>query len=124
MPSNYFLKIDGIPGESLDAKHKDEIEVLSWSWGESQPAPVSAGGGAGSGKVAMGDLQVNTQTSRGQSAAAAGLCVGQAPQERRAHRAQGGQGADEYLTFSLSDVLVSGYQTGGRRPRRRWTRSP
>ena len=64
MPSNYFLKIDGIPGESLDAKHKDEIEVLSWSWGETQPAPVSAGGGAGSGKVAMGDLQVNAQTSR------------------------------------------------------------
>ena len=40
---DYFLKIDGIQGESTDAKHKDEIEVLSWSWGETQErAPGSA----------------------------------------------------------------------------------
>ncbi|MGH2698518.1 MAG: type VI secretion system tube protein Hcp [Actinomycetota bacterium] len=28
---DYFLKIDGIPGESQDAKHKDEIDVNAWS---------------------------------------------------------------------------------------------
>ena len=33
---DYFLRLDGIPGESTDAKHKGEIDVLSWSWGESQ----------------------------------------------------------------------------------------
>jgi type VI secretion system secreted protein Hcp len=32
---DYFLKIDGIKGESQDDKHKDEIEVLQWSWGAS-----------------------------------------------------------------------------------------
>ena len=37
MALDYFLKLDGIPGESVDAKHKGEIDVLSWSWGESQP---------------------------------------------------------------------------------------
>ena len=26
---DYFLKIDGIPGESQDDEHKDEIEVVS-----------------------------------------------------------------------------------------------
>jgi type VI secretion system secreted protein Hcp len=61
MPSSYFLKIDGIPGESLDSKHKDEIDVLSWSWGETQPAPANPGAGAGSGKVAITDLHVSTQ---------------------------------------------------------------
>jgi type VI secretion system secreted protein Hcp len=41
---DYFLKIDGIPGESTDSKHKDEIDVLSWSWGETQEtAPPSEG---------------------------------------------------------------------------------
>jgi type VI protein secretion system component Hcp len=29
----YFLKIEGIAGESTDAKHKGEIEVESFSWG-------------------------------------------------------------------------------------------
>ncbi len=28
-----YLKIDGIKGESTDAQHKGEIDVLSWSWG-------------------------------------------------------------------------------------------
>lgn len=28
---DYFLKIDGIEGESTDAKHKNEIDVVSWS---------------------------------------------------------------------------------------------
>ena len=30
---DYFLKIDGIEGESQDAKHKGEIEVESFGWG-------------------------------------------------------------------------------------------
>jgi type VI secretion system secreted protein Hcp len=29
---DYFLKIDGIRGESQDDKHKGEIEVISFSW--------------------------------------------------------------------------------------------
>jgi type VI secretion system secreted protein Hcp len=44
---DYFLRIDGIPGESNDVKHKGEISVDSWSWGETQaiaPAPGSGGG--------------------------------------------------------------------------------
>lgn len=32
---DYFLKIDGVHGESQDKTHKDEIDVLSWSWGTS-----------------------------------------------------------------------------------------
>lgn len=36
---DYFLKIPGAAGESMDSKHKGEIDVLSWSWG------VSASGG-------------------------------------------------------------------------------
>ena len=37
MAYDSFLKIEGIKGESLDSKHKDEIEVLSFSWGATQP---------------------------------------------------------------------------------------
>ena len=33
MATDIFAKIGTIKGESTDAKHKDEIEVLSWSWG-------------------------------------------------------------------------------------------
>ena len=36
MASDIFAKLGDIKGESLDAKHKDEIEVLSYSWGVTQ----------------------------------------------------------------------------------------
>jgi type VI secretion system secreted protein Hcp len=109
---DYFLRIDGIPGESIDAKHKDEIEVQSWSWGETQEhAPSPSGGGAA--KVAMTDLHVSTTISKASPqlllACASGKHVKSAVLTgRRAGKAQA-----DFLTFSLSDVLVSGYQTGG-----------
>lgn len=34
--ADIFIKIDGIAGESQDATHPDEIEVLSWSWNVTQ----------------------------------------------------------------------------------------
>ena len=33
MAVDMFIKIDTIPGESKDDKHKGEIDVLAWSWG-------------------------------------------------------------------------------------------
>jgi type VI secretion system secreted protein Hcp len=109
---DYFLKLDGIPGESADAKHKGEIDVLSWSWGESQPVPASPGGG-GAGKVAMTDLHVSANLSKASPqlllACAAGTHIKGAVLTGR----KGGKAQAEFLTFSLSDVLVSAYQTGG-----------
>ncbi len=52
-----FLKIDGIQGESPDAKHKGEIEVLAWSWAVQGPDPYAYGGG-GTGTPKYTDLAV------------------------------------------------------------------
>ena len=39
MAVDYFLKLDGIEGESADSNHKNEIQIMSWSWGASQVSP-------------------------------------------------------------------------------------
>jgi type VI secretion system secreted protein Hcp len=44
---DYFLKIDGVPGESQDAKHKDEIEVLAFTWSQVQPRDIATGQSSG-----------------------------------------------------------------------------
>src|SRR5436309_614292 len=63
---DYFLKIDGIEGESQDSKHKNEIDLESFSWGETQSGTHGAGGGGGAGKVSMQDfhfvMRVHTST--------------------------------------------------------------
>ena len=113
MAGNYFLKIDGIQGESLDSKHKDEIDVLSWSWGETQATAPAPGGGGGTGKVAMTDLQVNTPMSRASPQLLLACASGKHIKSAVLAGRKAGKAQAEFLTFSLSDVLVSGYQTGG-----------
>src|SRR4051812_37050056 len=54
--SDIFAKIGDIKGESLDDKHKDEIEVLSWSWGVSSTGVRGGGVGGGAGKASIHDL--------------------------------------------------------------------
>jgi type VI secretion system secreted protein Hcp len=110
---DYFLKIDGIPGESTDAKHKDEIDVLSWSWGETQEIAPSPGGGAGTGKVAMTDLHVSANLSKASPQLLLACASGKHIKSAVLAGRRGGKAQAEFLTFSLSDVLVSGYQTGG-----------
>ncbi|WP_235543395.1 MULTISPECIES: type VI secretion system tube protein Hcp [unclassified Phycicoccus] len=56
MASSIFARIGTIKGESRDARHKDEIDVLSWAWGLSQAGNLGHGGGGGSGKVSFQDL--------------------------------------------------------------------
>ena len=56
MAADIFAKIGDIKGESLDAKHKDEVEVLSWSWGISQSGSMAHGGGGGEGKASFNDF--------------------------------------------------------------------
>ena len=53
---DYFLKIDGVQGESVDSKHKGEIDLESFSWGETSSGGQGAGGGGGAGKVSIQDF--------------------------------------------------------------------
>jgi len=58
MATDIFAKIGDIKGESVDAKHKDEIEVLSFSWGVTNSGSTSTGGGGGAGKATFQDLSI------------------------------------------------------------------
>lgn len=64
MAYDIFLKIDGIDGESMDDKHKNEIEVLSWRWNIHQESTMHAGSGLGSGKVSVTNLDFDHYIDR------------------------------------------------------------
>jgi type VI secretion system secreted protein Hcp len=110
---DYFLKVDGIDGESHDAKHKGEIDLESWSWGESQSGTHGGGGGGGAGKVSMQDfhfvMKVNKASPKLMLACASGQHIPKAVLTCR----KAGTDQQEFLKVTLSDLLVSSYQTGG-----------
>lgn len=110
---DYFLKIEGIKGESTDSKHKEVIDVQSWSWGQSNAASFGTGGGGGAGKVQMQDLHFTATVSKASPvlmlSCATGKHVGKA--ELIARKAGGEQ--EEYYKITLTDVIVTSYQIAG-----------
>jgi type VI secretion system secreted protein Hcp len=111
--NDYFLQIDGIEGESTDAKHKGWIDVESWSWGEAQTGTLHTGSGAGAGKVAFQDFHFTTRVSKASPKLFLACASGQHLKEARLVARRAGKDQQEYLTWTFSDVLVSSYQTGG-----------
>jgi type VI secretion system secreted protein Hcp len=110
---DYYLKIDGIEGESQDQKHKGEIEIDSFSWGQAQSGTAATNGGIGAGVVAMHDvnfvMKVNKASPRIALACANGDHIKNAVLVCR----KAGKQQQEFLKYTFSDVLVSSYHTGG-----------
>jgi type VI secretion system secreted protein Hcp len=63
MADDMFLKIDGIQGESTDASHRDEINIVAYTWGGSQTVVSSGGGGGTAGRVTMQDFHLSCESS-------------------------------------------------------------
>lgn len=71
MAFDAYLKIDGIPGESLDTNHKDWIELLSFEFGASQAtsATASSAGGASAERVNLSEFAIQEVHRQGFSEA-------------------------------------------------------
>jgi type VI secretion system secreted protein Hcp len=113
MAADYFLNIDGIKGESPDAKHKDEIQLDSWSWGETQGGSHAAGGGGGTGKVAMQDFHFTMATNKASPALFVNCATGSHIKKAQLTCRKAGGDQQEYLKVYFEDLIVSSYQTGG-----------
>lgn len=104
-----FLKVDGIPGESLDAKHKGEIDIESFSWGLSRPPAAPGAGGGATGRVVPQDFSFTSPVSK--ASPKLFLACAQSQHIKSAHitvRKTGAQQQD-FLKLTMSDVTVSSY---------------
>jgi len=108
-----FLKIDGVQGESMDAKHNDEIDVLSFSFGVSQAGGAPTGAGGGAGKASFTDLHVTARTQKSSPRLFVACASGEHFKNAvLAVRKAGGKQQD-YITITLSDVRITSYQKAG-----------
>lgn len=111
---DYFLKIDGIEGESNDKTHKNEIECLSWGWGASNAGSMGVGSGGGTGKVMMQDAHFSFHVCAASPKLAEFCATGKHISKAvLVCRKAGGDSPLEYLKITLSDIFISSFQTGG-----------
>jgi type VI secretion system secreted protein Hcp len=113
VPTDYLLVIDGIKGESQDAAHPGAIEIASFSWGMTNPGSYAGVGGSGAGRVEFHDLHFASQTNRASPLIALACAKGQHIDKAQLFvRKQGGSQQDYYV-ITLSDLIVSSFQSGG-----------
>ena len=113
--ADYFLKLDGIEGESTDDKHKNEIEVESWSWGVTNSGAGHTSGttGSGAGKSVHQDIHFTSKLSKASPKLMLACATGSHITEATLTCRKAGGDQQEYLTIKLNDVFVSSYQSGG-----------
>ncbi|HEV8541841.1 MAG TPA: type VI secretion system tube protein Hcp, partial [Verrucomicrobiae bacterium] len=108
---DYFLKIEGIEGESTDDKHKNEIDIESWSWGETNAGSHAFGGGGGAGKVSMNDFSITMRVNKASPKLLLACANGEHIKSASLACRKAGKEQQEYLKIKFSDLLVSSYQT-------------
>lgn len=110
MAVDYFLKLDGIQGESQDEKHKNEIQVLSWSWGASNVSSVAGTGGSGAGKVDLSDVSLMLNFDKSTPKFFKSCCEGKHITTGELSAIKAGGNGKPYLKVNFKEIFITGLQ--------------
>jgi type VI secretion system secreted protein Hcp len=112
MASEIFAKIGDIKGESLDSKHKDEIEVLSFSWGVTNTGAKGFGGGGGEGKATFHDLSFVHNIDKASPMLMQACATGTHVKEATITHRKAGKDQQDYLIIKMNDIIITGVTDG------------
>ena len=112
MASDIFAKLGDIKGESLDSKHKDEVEVLSWSWGVTQSG-TAQGGGGGAGKANFNDFNFTHFVDKASPVLMRACATGEHIKEATITVRKAGKGQQEFLIIKMYDIFVTAVASSG-----------
>ncbi len=109
-----FLDIEGeIAGESQDAEHKDEIDVLAWSWGMSNSGSLHTGGGGGAGKANFQDISFTKYLDKSSPKLMEACATGDTYAAATLVCRRAGGDPLEFLIIRMENVLITSVSTGG-----------
>jgi type VI secretion system secreted protein Hcp len=110
--SDIFAKIGDIKGESLDEKHKGEIELLSWSWGVANEGTRIGGVGAAAGRASFRDFSFTHKIDTASPALMRACATGVHLKEATITHRKAGKGQHEFLIVKMNDVIVTAVANG------------
>ncbi|MBX3329913.1 MAG: type VI secretion system tube protein Hcp [Nitrospira sp.] len=119
MADDYFLKIDGIEGESQDARHKGEIALDAWSFGGAAEETVGgklsglARPGVASGRFNAQDFQFMAKISKASPMLFQACATAKHLPRVTMTGRKAGDNPQDYLKITLSEVLITSYQQSG-----------
>jgi type VI secretion system secreted protein Hcp len=111
--SDFFLKLDGVIGESEDAKHAKEMQIESWSLGATNSGSMGQGTGGGSGKVSMQDFHFVVKNGLSSPKLFEKCSTGEHIASGTLTCRKAGTDPQDYLIVKFTDIIVSSYHIGG-----------
>lgn len=110
-----FLKIDGVPGESTDEKHKDWIEILTYNNGVTQPGSgsSSSGGARSAERCNHNDFVITKVLDKASPKLSLMCCNGTHIKEIKLELCRATGDKQKYMEYKLSDVIVSAVSASG-----------
>ncbi len=103
----------GIPGESTDKVHKNQVDVLAWGWGMSNSGTAHSGGGGGVGKVNIQDLSLTKYVDKASPKLMLNCANGAHLAKVTLFVRRVGANPIEYIKITMTEVLVTSVSTGG-----------
>ncbi|MDK2126548.1 Hcp family type VI secretion system effector [Parachitinimonas caeni] len=113
MASDIFLKIEGVQGESIDAAHSNEIEVLSFNWGMAQGSSMHTGTGGGSGKISVEDVTFTHFIDKSSPILIQHCFSGKHLPKAELTVRKAGNTPLDYFKVIMTDVMVTSVTAGG-----------
>jgi type VI secretion system secreted protein Hcp len=111
MAIDMYLKLDGIPGEALDTKHKDWIQILSFSHGVTQSGAMYSGGGQStSGRADVSDISVMKKVDKSTPKLNWTCATGTHVKSGIVEFCQASGQQHVFMKYSLDDIVISNVQ--------------
>ena len=110
----FFMKLEGIEGESQDADHSGEIDVMSFSMGIQNAGTYDAGTGGNTGKAYFSDVSVTKYVEKSTPTLAQYCSLGTAiTTVTISCNKQAGDKKVEYLKVTLHNAVVTSLTQSG-----------
>src|SRR6187551_1767109 len=115
MAVDMFLKLDGVDGESVDAKYEKWIEILSFSWGISDGSKATnlPGKAPSSRRAQVSDLSITKYLDTSSPKLFEKCCEGEHIGGATLVMRKAGEKPLEFYKIKLVDILISSVQNGG-----------
>lgn len=115
MAFDCFLKIETIPGESTDDKHKEWIEVLSYGFGVNQQSAGSrsTAGGAASGRADFSNFVVVHSLDKASPKLALACAKGEHITTVTLTINRAGGDKEQFMEYKMQDVVITSVEVDG-----------
>ena len=110
---DFFLKIEGVEGESQDAEHEGQIHLSSFSFGVTNSGTGGSNMGSGASRSNVQDVHVTKHADKSSPNLFLACATGKHFNKATLYVRRAGENPVDYLNYEMTEVFVSSFTQSG-----------